>query len=99
MKKGVWVILERIPSSNRDPRITEPAVWRARLALNTTRYEAPSAKTPEIALELFNAHFAGLYHADPSAYELQTPDDYPDGITEYAVRFIPIAPPKLTVVN
>lgn len=97
MQKGVWVILERIPSCNQ--KNSEPAVWRARLALNTTRHEAPSAKTPEIALELFALKFMELYRRDPSAYELQTIDDYPDGITEYAVRFIPIDPPKLTVVN
>ena len=99
MKKGVWVILERISSQNEDPNKSEPVLWRANLALTTMSFKAPLAKTPESALDLFTTHFIQHYLSNPSAYKLQTDDDYPYGITEYAVRFIPIEPPHLKIIN
>jgi hypothetical protein len=91
--KGVWIILERVAEESFNA--WKPAEWRALLASPGKPFIGNSCSTPEEALKDFENGFWKLWSLKQSDYDLQTRDDYPDGITEYAVRFLTIPKSRL----
>ncbi len=95
--KGVWVILERVNISDLIGTGWSSGGWRAVLASPGLPYCGQIAQTPEEALSAFKEDFWNKWAQNKAAYTLQNMDDYPDGITAYAVRFIPL--PHLRTVK